>query len=368
MSADVINIMYVIGSMGTARAGTERNLLTIIEHLDPVQFKPCLVSLQDCEYTRKGEYLCDTECLHVHRMFTPKMFRARRALADRMRELRISVVQTFFVEAHLVGGAAARMADVPVVISSRRNLGYSYSAKEKLFLKSANRYPGRWLANCKAVASRIAELEGLDERCFDVIYNGVPLLERSRGSESPQRFDVVMAANLRPIKAVDVLIRAAATVIAERPETSFAVLGEGPLQQKLEILTGELRLEHAVTFAGSQSDIAPWLRNAKIGVLTSQSEGCSNAILEYMNASLPVAATPVGGNPELIVDGKTGYLVAVSDPQVLAEKLLDLLGNPEKAERMGEAGRRRVEQMFSLERMISQHQEYYQRLLTDHSR
>jgi glycosyltransferase involved in cell wall biosynthesis len=123
-----------------------------------------------------------------------------------------------------------------------------------------------------------------------------------------------------------------------------------------------------VTFAGSQTDITPWLRGANIAVLTSQSEGCSNAILEYMNASLPVVATSVGGNPELVADGETGHLVAVNDSQAVADKLLDLLNNSDKARRIGESGRKRVEQLFSLERMITQHQEYYQRLLVDHSR
>lgn len=364
----MINIMYVIGSMGTARAGTERNLLTIIEHLDPDKFKPYLVSLQDCEFIRRGEFLCDTECLNVYRMFTPKMFRARQALAERMRKLKIDAVQTFFVEAHLVGGKAARMAGVPVVISSRRNLGYSCNVKEKLLLKLANRYPTRWLANCQAVAERIAHLEGLPVDRFDVIYNGVPLLESGSSSNSAQQFDVVMVANLRPIKAVDVLLRAAASVVAQRPDTRFAILGDGPLRPELTLLAEELKLRKAVTFAGSQSDITPWLMGANVAVLTSQSEGCSNAILEYMNASLPVVATSVGGNPELVADGETGYLAALNDPQAVADKLLDLLNDSDKARRMGESGRKRVEQLFSLERMISQHQEYYQRLLADHSR
>ncbi len=170
-----IKIMFVIGSLGHGRAGTERNLLTIAEHLDRSRFEPFLVSLQDCEYIQRGKFVCDTTCLNLYRLYTPAMFQQRRLLAQRMRELKIDIVQTFFIEAHIVAAKAARMAGVNAIISSRRNLGYSYSLKEKLLLRIANRYPDRFLANSQAVADVVSKLEGVDRARFDVIYNGVPI-------------------------------------------------------------------------------------------------------------------------------------------------------------------------------------------------
>ncbi len=366
MVSDRIKIMYVIGSMGHGRAGTERNLLTIIEHLDRTRFEPFLVSLQDCEYIQQGKFICDTACLHLYRMFTPAMWRKRKQLAQRMRELGIDVVQTFFVEGHLVGGAAARMAGVKAIISSRRNLGYSYGLKERLLLKLANRYPRRWLANSQAVADTISRLEAIDRSRFDVIYNGVEIPASDTGGTAtavtPNQ-TVVMVANLRPVKAVDTLIRAAAVVVKSVPNVRFAIVGDGPQRASLLKLAAELSLTDQVDFVGSASDVRSTLRGATVGVLTSTSEGFSNAILEYMCAGLPVVATDVGGNREAVLDGKTGLLIAPADHGALASKLIYLLTHSDESLRLGQAGRERAESEFSLAAMIRNYQEYYIRLV-----
>jgi L-malate glycosyltransferase len=362
MPAERVKIMFVIGSMGHGRAGTERNLLTIIENLDRSRFEPYLVSLQDCEFIQQGNFLCDTSCLHLYRMFTPAMFTKRRQLAQRMRELGIDIVQTFFVEGHLVGGTAGRMAGTKAVVSSRRNLGYSYSFKEKLLLRIANRYPHRWLANSNAVADAVAHLEHIQRDRFDVIHNGVviPILQPKTIS-SIQR--VVVVANLRPVKAVDMFIKAAAIVVKTLPQVKFTIVGDGPLRGSLEELAASLSLTGSVEFAGSISDVQSILSTATIGVLTSSSEGFSNAILEYMCAGLPVVATDVGGNCESVSDGQTGYLVPPDNPDALAETLIRLLTHPDEAARFGEAGRKRAETEFSLVAMIRNHQNYYTELL-----
>src|SRR5262249_10253107 len=116
-------------------------------------------------------------------------------------------------------------------------------------------------------------------------------------------------------------------------------------------------------FVSRQPDVSPFISSASVGVLTSVSEGFSNAILEYMCAGLPVVATNVGGNPEIVEDGESGFLVPVSDPASLAEKLICLLQNHDLAARMGSRARERVEREFSLESMICKHQDYYQKLL-----
>lgn len=363
MSGNPIKIMYVIGSMGHGRAGTERNLLTIVENLDRSRFQPYLVSLQDCEYLQRRQFICDTSCLDLYRMFTPAMFAKRRQLAQRMRELGIDIVQTFFVEGHLVGGGAGEIAGVKVIISSRRNLGYSYSWKERLLLRIANRYPHRWLANSQAVADSISRLEHTDRSRFDVIYNGVsiPLSVEKTPSEGPQ---IAIVANLRPVKSIDTFIRAAAIVRDSLPAARFLVIGDGPLRASLEDLVASLSLQDTVSFLGSTPDVHAALVGATVGVLTSSSEGFSNAILEYMCAGLPVIATDIGGNREAVVDGSTGFLIPVGDHSILAQRLLHLLTNPAETRRLGQAGRQRVEQQFSLQAMIRNHQDYYSKLIS----
>ena len=366
MASDRIRIMYVIGSIGHSRAGTERNLLTIIEHLDRTRFEPFLVSLQDSEYIQQGRFSCDTTCLYLCRMFTPTMWRKRKQLAQRMRELGIDVVQTFFVEGHLVGGAAAQMAGVQAIVSSRRNLGYNYSLKEELLLKLANRYPRRWLANSQAVADTISRLEAIDRSRFDVIYNGVeipaPDTAGTTAAVTPSQ-TVIIVANLRPVKAVDTLIRAAAVVVKSIPNVRFAIVGDGPQRTSLSKLAAELSLTGQIDFMGSTSDARSTLRGATIGVLTSTSEGFSNAILEYMCAGLPVVATNIGGNREAVIDGETGFLITPSDHVMLADRLVHLLTDPDESLRLGRAGKERVEAEFSLAAMIRNYQEYYIKLV-----
>ena len=359
-----LRVLYVIGSMGNGRAGTEKNLLTIIGNLDRAAFEPVLVTLQDCEYFRNGKFNCETFCWNVQRMFTPEMFAKRTKLAEFMRQREIDVVQTFFVEGHLVGGGAARLAGIGNVISSRRNLGYSYGFKEKLFLKIANRYPKRWLANSDAVASAIAKIEGVPRSAVDVIYNGVEL-QAALPIDQRLRQTVVMVANLRPVKSVSTLIQAATEVVREFPEARFRIYGEGPERHSLQAQIAEAGLQGNFEMPGSVRDVHAAIANATVGVLCSTSEGFSNSLLEYMRAELPVVATNVGGNAEVVKDGVTGFLVKAGDYAALGARIGQLLREPEKAKAMGLAGCRLVEEKFSLAVMISSHEEYYRKLADD---
>ncbi len=362
MSAGKFVVLYVIGSLGNGRAGTERSLLTLASSIDRARFEPIIVSLQDCDFIRAGEAQVETHCLHLDRMLTPRYFRQRRKLADLMRSRDVAVAQTFFTEAHLVGGYAARRAQVSVIISSRRNLGYGYGWKERCYLRLANRYPHRFLANSEAVANSIAGLEQLPRDRFDVIYNGVdpaPGPPRPR----PARPIVIMTANLRPIKAVDTLIDSARIVSRSRNDVAFKIIGDGPERTRLTARVEALGLGSQMQFLGSLNDVNAEIASATIGVLTSRSEGFSNSILEYMRQGLPVIATEVGGNREVVDDGRTGYLIPVDNPAALAEKILYLLNHPEVAGDMGRQGRALVMEKFSLPLMARNHEDYYCRLL-----
>ncbi len=356
-----LRVLYVIGSMGDGRAGTEKNLLTIITHLDKSTFEPLLVTLQDCDYFRSGKFVCETHCWHLQRMFTLDMFAKRKTLAAHIRDRGVDIVQTFFVEGHLVGGGAARLAGVPAIISSRRNLGYSYGFKERLYLKIANRYPKRWLANSEAVAEKISRIEGIAKEQFDVIYNGVEL-KAALPEEQHLKQTIVMVANLRPVKSIPTLIQAAGEVVKEFPQARFRIIGEGPDRHGLQAQITDAGLHSNFEMPGSTSDVHAGIANATMGVLTSTSEGFSNSLLEYMRAGMPVIATKVGGNSEVVQEGVTGYLIEAGDHGTLAERILELLRNPQRATVMGAAGRKLVEDKFSLSAMVRSHEDYYRNI------
>jgi sugar transferase (PEP-CTERM/EpsH1 system associated) len=143
--------------------------------------------------------------------------------------------------------------------------------------------------------------------------------------------------------------------------TRLFLVGDGPLrEQAVELLTASHLINNA-WLPGERNDIAAILRGLDVFVLPSKAEGISNTILEAMSSGLPVIATRVGGNPELVVDGQTGYLVDKEDISGLSEAMQDLVANDEKRHRFGAAAYRRIRDEFSIDRMVARYQQVYDR-------
>jgi glycosyltransferase involved in cell wall biosynthesis len=160
---------------------------------------------------------------------------------------------------------------------------------------------------------------------------------------------------------------AAKKVAAVCPKARFLLVGDGILRSSLQAAASALQLDKVVTFAGSRADIPELLSMTDISVLPSHSEGMSNSILESMAMSKPVLATNVGGNSQLVVDGVTGILVPPQDPEAMAAGLLELLNDPQRAWKMGQEGRKRVEADFDICVTAGKMEELYETLLTERS-
>lgn len=176
---------------------------------------------------------------------------------------------------------------------------------------------------------------------------------------------VLYAGRLRTRKAVAVLLEAFALLRREHPEATLVLAGDGEQRPALETRARELGLADAVRFVGAQprSAMPGWYASADVFCLPSIYEGFPLAILEAMAAGLPVVATAVAGVPEAVADGVTGRIVAPEDAAALARALLELVADPATARRMGEAGRRRVEEEFAIPRIAGAYIELWQRLL-----
>ena len=366
MSPTRIPICYVIAGMDTPRAGTERHLLQLLGALDRERFDPLLVVLRHSPWTR--EY-CNADVplrvLDIGSLWSPASWYGIVRLARIMREHRTEIAELYFIEGQFVGALAARLARVPRVYSWRRDLGYQYGLKEKVMVRLTNRFVSRVLANSETVRDTIAKIEHLDSSRFAVIYNGIDLEDfdsQSRGpvSEEFARFAenksvVTLVANLRPVKNIGCFVETAARVASSREDVVFLVLGSGDEEPALKRRAERLGVNDRIHWAGSVPATAPYLRRSAVGCLTSDSEGLPNAIVEYMAAGLPVVATAVGGIPEIVVNGITGKLHEKGDANSLAESIIALLNAPEQRARIGAAGRRRVEECFSL---VSQMETY----------
>jgi glycosyltransferase involved in cell wall biosynthesis len=165
--------------------------------------------------------------------------------------------------------------------------------------------------------------------------------------------------NLYPVKGHTYLVRAAATVTEVVPNAVFLIAGRGHLLGRLQAEARELGVENKIRFLGFRDDVPALLQAMDIFVLPSLSEGLPLSAIEAMASGKPVVATRVGGVPEVVVDGETGFLVAPEDAGGLAKKLVCLLKSPCLAQELGSAGCERAKERFSLDRMVKGYEELY---------
>jgi glycosyltransferase involved in cell wall biosynthesis len=172
------------------------------------------------------------------------------------------------------------------------------------------------------------------------------------------------AARLHRQKGLDVLLRAA----AQLPGVSFVIIGSGPERENLGQLAEELALNDRVHFIGWQERRQDYLADVDIFALPSRFEALPLSIIEAMQLGLPVVVSAVGGNAELVVDGDTGILVPPEDVDALVAGLRTLLDDSALRKRMGERGRKRALEQFSLDRMVRAYEALYDELLAGVSR
>jgi glycosyltransferase involved in cell wall biosynthesis len=168
-----------------------------------------------------------------------------------------------------------------------------------------------------------------------------------------------IVARLAAVKDHRTLFEAVRFVRAARPDVRCLVVGDGELRADLEAAAWEMGLDAAIHLVGARNNVRDYLAAMDVFVLSSVTEGLSMTLLEAMAAGLPVVATRVGGNPEVVVDGETGLLVPPRDAKALAAAIGSLLEHPERARAMGAAGRARVHEQFSLDAMVGAYASVY---------
>jgi glycosyltransferase involved in cell wall biosynthesis len=348
------------------RAGTETQLLRLIERLDRRRVEPYLCLLRgDSPVSRSLEpESCRVLRLGVGSLARPSCLASAWRFVRFLRRERIDVLQVYFPESTYFGVPLARLAGVRFVLRTRNNLGYWMTPWHRRLGRLCAALSDGLIANCAASRDAVVADEGLDPARVVVLENGVDLerfseTTRPRNAGKGRRVGVI--ANLRPVKGLDVFLEAAALVRRRHPDVTFAVAGEGPLRPGLAAQAERLgvRLE----LPGTVGDVPGFLAGLDLAVLPSLSEGMSNALLEYMAAGRAIVATAVGGNTTLIEEGVNGLLVPPNDPGRLAEAIGHLLDHPELAAWLGRAARRRVEERYSREVMVRRFEDLYTGLM-----
>jgi len=290
-----------------------------------------------------------------------------------LKEYKPHVVQTHVLKANLMGSAAARLAGVPVVIGTEMTLkdtapSYFGRLRDRIIQPLTSAV----LKKCDSfvVTSKFIKQEwekGLEQSAFRVIYppfnleklNASVSTKEARGKEIKR---IGFIGRLSDEKSIDKLLEAMKIVTAAQPRARLCIVGTGPLESKLKQQCKNLGLEKVVEFTGYKANVFEALRNFDLFVLSSRTEGCPIVILEAMAAGLAVVSTNVGGNPELVEDGKTGILVQPNCPHSIASALISLLRDESRAQKMGAAGQRRAFTVFHPSKFTSSLQELYMEL------
>ncbi len=283
--------------------------------------------------------------------------------------------------ANLLAVPAARLAGAKV-IASRFDLGHWYSRTHHVLEAIASRTADAVYTNAEAVRDMCVAQEGIPPDRVVVVHNGIELEQFDRAQREPLlapvpgliegadgkslRPAVAFAANLYAVKGHLDLIEAMEIVRRALPEALVLCAGEGPMRHVLEQQIRARGLGNNVVLLGHRLDVPAILRRVHLGCLCSHAEGLSNAVIEYMAASLPVVATAVGGNVELVTEAgsrASGHLVPPHRPTVIADRLEGLLRDPIRCAALGAAGRARVETDLTLTAMIEKTGALYEQVL-----
>jgi len=310
------------------------------------------------------------------------MMRQLRRFARLLVERRIDVVQTHDFYSNIFGMISATLARVPVRIAARRETTGWRSAAQKRVERMAYRLAHAVIVNAEAVRQQLIS-EGAQAHKIEVVYNGLDL-ERIRQPanstreeilsslglpDEPDNRFVTIIANLRhAVKDHPTFLRAACRTHQAYPRSRFILVGEGELTQAMREMAGQLGIADQTYFIGHSERVAELLAVSDVCVLSSQAEGFSNSILEYMAAARPAVVTDVGGAREAITDGVTGFIVPAGDDRLMAERITLLLKEAEQAREMGRRARLVVEEKFSCRAQLERTTALYHRLLAPRSR
>jgi len=357
--------------------GTERQVVNLVRNHDRARFDVHLACFRFAgpllaEVDERAVALSEYPITTLPSLRT--LFQQWRLLRYIQRR-RIRIVHAFGFYANVFAVPVARLSGADVVMASIRDTGDHLSRLQKVMQKSACRAAHHVLVNAEAVRAVLIS-QGYDASRISVIRNGIDVSRFQADGESsgarvalgfpPTARVVAVFARLNRLKGIEYFLEAAAILRDRHDDARFLIVGDSiseAYRAELEQRARDLGLAERIVFAGFRSDIPELLREVSVSVLPSLAEGLSNVVLEAMAAGVAVVATAVGGTPEMIDDGVQGLLVPPRDAPALARAIGSLLADPARRQSMGEAGRKRAKERFSLEAAVLETEKLYERLL-----
>jgi glycosyltransferase involved in cell wall biosynthesis len=362
-------VIHVTGDTGLF-GGKDRVLLWLLVELAERELAdPVLVCFQNGLVARK--YRDAGVSVEILSMSNPFDISAVPRLARLINKHRASVVHTHDHKSHVLGRLASRLQRTHIVSTLH---GLLSDAKEippfrrelyGLIVRLTDPLTERWIAVSRPLYRRLEQTgraryipNAVDPRMV-AQENGKALVPDDDGTV------ILCLGRLSREKGQDVLLDAMKEVLASRSEATLWLAGEGPSEPMLRAQASRLGIEQRVRFLGFSEYVAPLLRRATILALPSRGEGMPISALEAMSLGVPVVATGVGGVPDLLSSPDVGSIIPPENPLRLANALVDLLNNPERATAVGRAGREHVLAHFTLSKMATDTALVYQECLGD---
>ena len=360
--------------------GLENGVVNLINRLPADRYRHAVVAMTEITDFRQRVERDDVQFIALHKPPGQGLWQTERWRAALL-ALGPAIVHTRNIGA-LEVQLAAWLAAVPGRVHGEHGWDLAdpdgSNWKHRLTRRAYRPVVQRWIALSSHIENYLLQAVGVRTSRLTRICNGVDTqrfrpVAGDRASIPGSPFNdtglclVGTVGRLQTVKDQVNLVRAMAHAIGASAEARarlrLAIIGDGPQRADVEAAIGAAGLREHVWLAGARDDVACVLRGLDVFALPSLAEGISNTILESMASGLPIIATRVGGNPDLIDDGATGRLVPPSDPRALGDALLALFADPGAARRLGRAARVECERRFSLDRMVADYAAIYDQLL-----
>ena len=372
-----IRLLVITDTPVSAIGGSERFIRRLLTGLEPEAFKVDVIQLADAPDS-PAAMPAGARAEPVCHPVGPVYGRAGRTLWKRLRPKVAAgswdIVHSQHEKSDLLCALLPRGRNGPRWISSRRDSGFQRSAAVKAAFRLLDHRFDRLVAPSRSILDDLARRGRVPEKRLRLIPNGVDTarfappspdaraLGRARLGLAPDQFALGCVARMVPVKRHRDLIEALARLSGSRPGLRLVLIGDGPLEQALRAEAQRVGVGPLVHFLGRRQDVDTLLPLLDAFVLCSATEGMSNALLEAMAAGLPVVATAVGGNTEVVLDGQSGLLAPPAAPERLAAAIDRLVADPSASHAMGCRGRAHVERKFSDVAMIAAWRELYREL------
>ncbi len=361
-----IKVLFVIWSL--ERGGAERFLAELVKNLDKNKIEPTI-----CCLNWKGEWAEEVEDAGIEVVALDKKngpdFKALLKLIRLMRERKFDIVNTQLWESDSLGRIAAIFAGVPIIISTVQNVDLWKKWHHRIVDRMLALKTERIIAVSKAVKDFYHKEIGIPENKISIIPNAIDLNRFKKTEESgsllkelnlsPNDFTIICIGRLTKQKGQEYLIKAVASLKDRYPQLKLILAGSGEDDNKLKKLTEDLKIDRITRFLGQRKDIPQLLSISDALVLPSLYEGLPLCVLEAMAAAKPVIVTDVGGNREIVEDGKNGFIVSPKDIHGLSESIKKLLSMPDKGKEMGAKGREVVLNKFSIQSISRKTEEIF---------